>query len=89
MQTQRQQLNLFSSTHLSYDNMSKLKKCMEDHYHYNVDQIDMKVNKGEGRVLIIVIRGYSASFIEKFVFVFLPVKEETEQTVLGIGNRTK
>ena len=81
MQTQRQQLNLFSSTPLSYDNMSKLKKCMEDHYHYNVDQIDMKVNKGEGRGSIIVIRGYSSSFIEKFVPCLSTIKEETEQTV--------
>lgn len=81
MQTQRQQLNLFSSTPLSYDNMSKLKKCMEDHYHYNVDQIDMKVNKGEGRGSIIVIRGYSANFIEKFVPSLSSIKEETEQTV--------
>ena len=81
MQTQRQQLNLFSSTPLSYDNMSKLKKCMEDHYHYNVDQIDMKVNNGEGRGSIIVIRGYSANFIEKFVPCLSTIKEETEQTV--------
>ena len=89
MQTQRQQLNLFSSTPLSYDNMSKLKKCMEDHYHYNVDQIDMKVNKGEGRGSIIVIRGYSANFIEKFVPCLSTIKEETEQTVSELENELR
>lgn len=89
MQTQRQQLNLFSSTPLSYDNMSKLKKCMEDHYHYNVDQIDMKVNKGEGHGSIIVIRGYSANFIEKFVPCLSTIKEETEQTVSELENELR
>lgn len=89
MQTQRQQLNLFSSTPLSYDNMSKLKKCMEEHYHYNVDQIDMKVNKGEGRGSIIVIRGYSANFIEKFVPCLSTIKEEKEQTVSELENELR
>ena len=89
MQTQRQQLNLFSSTPLSYDNMSKLKKCMEDHYHYNVDQIDMNVNKGEGRGSIIIIRGYSANFIEKFVPCLSTIKEETEQTVSELENELR
>ena len=89
MQTQRQQLNLFSSTPLSYDNMSKLKKCMEENYHYKVDQIDMKVNKDKGNGSIIVIRGYGANFIDTFVPSLSPIEKKDELTVSELEDELK
>jgi hypothetical protein len=76
MQTQRQQLNLYSNETLLFNNnnIDMFKKKMEEHYDYNVEQFDMKENKNGNKCSIVVIRTYTDKFPEQYLSILNTVE---------------
>ena len=87
MQTQRQQLNLYSNntSFLSNDNIDIFKKNMEEHYDYKVEQFNMKANKEKNNASILVIRNYSGKFPENYTSSLNSINDENKQKVSEVS----
>ena len=87
MQTQRQQLNLYSnnSSFLSNDNIDIFKKNMEEHYDYKVEQFNMKANKEKNNASILIIRNYSGKFPENYTSSLNLMNDENKQKVSEVS----
>ena len=85
MQTQRQQLNLYSNETLLFnnDNIDTFKKNMEEHYDYKVEQFDMKQNKDGNRCSIVVVRKYADKFPEQYSNILntVPINQSYSSTL--------
>ena len=88
MQTQRQQLNLYSNNTslLSNENIEIFKKNMEEHYDYKVEQFDMKANKEKNNASILIIRNYAEKFPENYTSSLNSMNDEDKQKVSEVSD---